>query len=221
MRPITVTAGPLATADDDGVAQNQTPGAAGNLTLNGALVSGGVATFDVPRRVLLTTAADESGKTVTVTGTDRSGQTQTETLTGPNATTGYTVKDFKTVTQVAVSAAFTGNIKVGTNGVGSSRWVSLNYNAGAFEVAVAVKVTGSVVYTVEKTHDNIAGYYSPGVGVVWNSPPTPVVFPDGYLAGAAASGETVIRVPCRAIRIAILSGTGSVEAIITQSGIVG
>ena len=44
MQPISVTVGPLDAADDNGIAQSQTTAGAADLTLNGALVSGGVAT---------------------------------------------------------------------------------------------------------------------------------------------------------------------------------
>jgi hypothetical protein len=212
----------LATADDDGVSVNATPGAAGNLTIGGALAAGGVATFDVARRVLLTTAADESGKTVTIYGTDRDGKTISETKTGPNATTAYTDLDFKTVTRVAVSAAFTGNIKVGTVARGSTRWFMLNYNAAAFEVGVTVKVTGSVTYTLETTANDLMGYYDTGKGAgPWVDAATPLPIPDQFLGNMSASGQTILTVPCRAVRATIVAGTGTIEVTVIQSGIRG
>lgn len=208
----------LVTADDDGVAKNQTPGAAGNLTLNGDLVSGGVGVFDTARRVLLTTASDESGKTVTIYGTDGDGNEINETLTGPNATTGYTSRDFKTVTRVAVSAAFTGNIKVGSNGVGSTRWINLDHRKSTFQVGVLVNVTGSVVYNVEKTYDDLAGKYSPSAHAVWVAPGIPLPVIDPILNGVSADGETILTGPVNAVRATILSGTGSIELTVIQAG---
>jgi len=57
------------------------------LTLNRALVSGGVATLDVPRQLLITADANDSARTLTITGTDRYGTVSTVTTAVPNATT--------------------------------------------------------------------------------------------------------------------------------------
>ena len=65
MQPISVTVGPLDAADDNGIAQSQTTAGAADLTLNGALVSGGVATFDSPRQVIITSAGNDTGVTFT------------------------------------------------------------------------------------------------------------------------------------------------------------
>jgi hypothetical protein len=100
--------------DNDGVAEEQSPGEAGDLTLDGADVTEGVATFDVPRKVTITSDTLNTGITLTVVGTDENGDAQTEAaITGPGAgatvtTTGW----FSTVTQVSVSGAGT-NLKVG------------------------------------------------------------------------------------------------------------
>lgn len=210
----------LVTADADGIAQSQTPGAAGNLTINGALASGGVATLAVPRRVLVTTVSDESGKTLTIYGTDWFGRAITEVMTGPNATTGYTAQDFKTVTRVAVSAAFTGAVTVGTNGIGSSPWLLLNRNAAEFAVGVQVVVSGTVNYTVQTTSDDIMGAYDPSSGI-WANAAVPTPFNDSILAAQAANGTTEIDYPCQAVRLLINSGTGTATMTAIQQGIRG
>lgn len=221
MLPRTVSLA-LAAAADNNISLSQTPGAAGNLTITGALASGGVATLDVPRRVLVTVAADEHTKTITIYGTDRNGNAITSSPTLPSAAgTVYTDEDFKTVTRVAISAATAGALKVGTNGVGSSRWLFLNYNAQPFQVGVQVVVVGTVTYTVEWTSDPLFGHYSPGIGVVWNTPATPVAFADSILTGAAANGEASRTAPCRAVRVTVNSGTGTVSAHVIQAGVVG
>ena len=66
MQPISVTVGPLDAADDNGIAQSQTTAGAADLTLNGALVSGGVATFDSPRQVIITSGGNDTGVTFTI-----------------------------------------------------------------------------------------------------------------------------------------------------------
>lgn len=214
----------LATASANNIAQSQTPGGAGNLTLNGSAVSGGVATLDVARRVLITTTANETAKTFTITGTDRAGRTITETMTGPNNTTGFTLQDFKTITQIAVSAATTGALTVGTNGVGSSRWIGLNYLVQQFEVSIRVKVvSGSVTYTIEKTNDDLMGAYTPGnSGPVFVQAVLPaIVFPDPLLSQYTISGETNISSPCTAVRATIVAGTGTIDLAVLQAGVRG
>jgi len=101
-------------ADADGVCQSQTPGAGGeqNLTINGALSSGGVATFVAARLITIASASDDSGRTFTITGTDVNGNAQTETIAGPATTVTGTLY-FRTVTQVTVDDDTAGAITVG------------------------------------------------------------------------------------------------------------
>lgn len=105
---------PVAT-DDNGIALSQTPGAAGNLTLAGALVTSGVATLDVPRNIIAVSASGtDSTQTLTYTGTDVYGVPLVETVTLTGTTTVQGLKAFKTVSQVAVSAATVGALIVGS-----------------------------------------------------------------------------------------------------------
>jgi len=115
-------------ADDDAVAEVQSPGEAGDLTLDGADVDAGVATFDVPRKVTLTSDSDTSGVTVTVTGTDENGDVASEELTGPDTATVTTTGWFSTVTGISVDAAAT-NLKAG-KGAGL---VTLDLENGEFQ----------------------------------------------------------------------------------------
>jgi hypothetical protein len=92
--------------------------AAGNATINGASASGGVATFDYARAVNVdSTGAGDTTQTVTVTGTDYWGQAQTETISLNGTTAVPGEKAFKTITQVAVSAALAGNLTVGNEDI--------------------------------------------------------------------------------------------------------
>jgi hypothetical protein len=91
---------------------------AGNATINGTLATSSVATFDYARAFsIITSNAANTTQTVTITGTDYYGQTQTQTLTCNGTTTVTSTKTFKTITQVAVSAALTGNLSVGSGDV--------------------------------------------------------------------------------------------------------
>jgi hypothetical protein len=97
--------GAVDTADADGVIASQAiTSASGPATgINGALASGGVATFDVPRNVV---AAWTNTAVMTVTGTDEYGVTVKESSASGTSFTGK--KAFKTVTAVSVSADVTG-----------------------------------------------------------------------------------------------------------------
>ena len=118
-RPVQFSAGvavisfvPIA-YDRDGICASQTPSGAGNMTLNGARVTSGVAYMDVPRCVSVYGGSDESGKTFLFTGKDEYGQTMSELVTGPNNTTVYGAKAFWTVTSVYASAATAGAVEIG------------------------------------------------------------------------------------------------------------
>ena len=211
MKPITVSV-QLDAADDDGVAQNQQPSGAADLTLNGALVSGGVATLcaaGMERQVLVTTAANESTKTITIYGTNATGNPISEAITGPNATTGTTTGYFRTITRVAVSAAFTGNVKVGTNGVGATRPVNLD-TFGRPEVSIQVDVSGTVNFTVQQTLDSIDTVGRTSVD--WYS------HPDAALAGATASAQGNYGYIPAFVRCKINSGTGTATMTLIQAG---
>ena len=147
-RPITVNVGPLATADADGItlsqkaasaaqylaingaltdgttsnniAQVQNPAGAGNLTLNGTLVSGGVAYLGRMRRVYFTCAGDETDVTFTVTGTGINAMggvfAVVDSFVGANASIRASTKQFYTITTIATTGAGSGNISVGASG---------------------------------------------------------------------------------------------------------
>jgi hypothetical protein len=103
--------------DADGIATSQTPGAAGNFTLDGALTAGGAYTPTTgARQISFTSASNESGDTYTITGTDVYGDADTEAITGPNATTVYSTKSWLTITQIATDGAATGAITIGVTG---------------------------------------------------------------------------------------------------------
>ena len=198
-------------ADADGICASQTPAGAGNLDVDGALATGGVATLcaaGLERQVLVTTVADESGKTLTIYGTNATGNAISESITGPNATTAATTKFFRTVTRVAVSAAFAGAVTVGTNGVGSSRPLSLDYNKAEFVVTYACDVSGTVNYDIEHTLDDLNN----------SALAAPYWFDDTNLAGETTDQFGNITYPVRFSRVKINSGTGTVRTVVIQAG---
>jgi hypothetical protein len=155
MRPVIINCGPYAAPSATNIRTASTVTAAGTVTLNGALVSGGIATLDQPRRVLFTSVGNDSGITFTITGTDWNNQYATEVLTGANASTTYTVYDFKTVTSVVASGASAGNVSIGTNGIASSRPVNLDpYADSSTYIQTDTGGSAAITYSIQLTGDN-------------------------------------------------------------------
>ncbi len=213
----------MAAADADGISTSQTPAGAGDLTITGALATGGIAYLGAMRQVLVTTVSNESGKTMTIYGTDLTGNVISETMTGPNATTGSPVQHFYTVTRIAVSAAFTGAVTVGTSGVGSTPWVPLDTNRVGGNWSLAT-ILGSGV-TANVMPQGTLDCLSPGEVGRWmlqptDTFPTPAAF-DLAAAAQTANGLVHGDYPLHGVRLLINSGaaTPGVFFEIVQQGL--
>ena len=160
MRPRILRISPYAAADTDGISASSTPAAGGvqALTIGGALASGGTVTFDTPRQVVVTTAADETGVKFLIKGTDAKGNYMQEAIVGVDTGTVSTVKAFTVVTGIQVDGDTTGAIEVGTATIIWTNWVPVSYLASDFEVAMGFAIgsaAGSLDLDVEMTLDNI------------------------------------------------------------------
>lgn len=209
MRPTTITVGPLAAASANNIALSQTP--TGAVTLNGSTVVGGVAILDQPRRVLVTTAGNETGKTITITGTDWNSNTVSETVAAPNVGTVATNVDFRTVTAITISAAAAGAITVGTNGVASSRWMTLDSFAPA-QVSLQCTVTGTVNYTVQQTlqsPNDVTNLVAPA-SVVW------VNSNDANVVNTALTAQSNYAYAPVMVKVTLNSGAGTVSMVVQQ-----
>lgn len=216
----------LSAASANNIVLSQTPLAAGDLTLNGSTVSGGVATLDTGRQVLFTFAANETGHSFVVYGQNRSGGGMQETIAGTAAGTVATTQSFYKVTRISISAAATGAMTVGTNGIGSTEWKIVNWDDTVSNLGIAVTVSGTVNYTVEYTYEDPSGTYpnpsaatsgysiSPG----WPIIPFPTAWPLTGLTALAVAAEGALLTPVAAIRLTINSGTGAAQMQIIQSG---
>lgn len=213
MQSISATVGPLAAADANGICESQTPLAAGDLTLDGVLVTDGVAVLDAARRVLITAVGDESSNTFTITGTSYNGRVQSETIAGPNATTAQSVLDYKTVTSVAISGAAADAVEVGTSGVASSRWLRLDSWAFA-QVGLQVDVSGTINYTVQQTFDDPNDPTSPvsPASMVWANSG------DSAVVAKAVDAQSFYAYAPTFIRITANSGDGSAKLTAVQYG---
>ena len=198
----------LATAAANNIATSQSPGS-GAITLNGSLVSDGVATLDTPRQVRITSGADDSSITFTVTGTNYSGAPLEETVAGTNGSTSDTTQDFATVTSVTHTGSVTGTLTIGTNTIGSTPWYVTNQENSIAAYGICVVVSGTVNYTVEYTYDDPN---DPFTGTF------PTTFSLTALAAQNATKDSSISSPVLAIRATVNSGTGTIYVIVIQDG---
>jgi hypothetical protein len=207
MRPVVITR-TLATADPDGIAQTQTLGGAGLLTLNGTLVVAGVAQLGSQRRVGFTSGGDLSGVTFTVYGTDQTGNAISESVVGPNGNTTSTVLDFLTVNQIAASAAVATDVVAGTTSVGASPPVPMDVYLDPFNTSLFLDVTGAVNITVQYTgDDNILTSAGP---FVW--------YDHTDLTSQTTDAVGTIISPVTAVRLLTNSGAGTAELTVLQAG---
>lgn len=228
MRPVTVTVGPLAAGSLNAICLSQTPAAAGNLVINGTLattvntgisVTGIVLTsttaiMDTPRRAVITTTANESTKTFTITGTDYNGTPITEIVTGPNVGTAVTNMDFKTITNISISAAAAGSLTVGTNNTASSMWVRFDdYTLST--VAIQCSVSGTVTYTIQQTLQDPTSPTNPVAPYLVNWLNTS----DAQGVSATTNVQSSYQYAPAWGKITITNGTGAVTATFTQFGV--
>lgn len=208
MRPVAITK-VLAAAAANNICLSQTPGGAGALTLNGSTVSGGVATLDTQRVVLITSAGNDSARTFTVKGTDENGLAITESLAGGNIAAVSTVNNFKTVTSVSIDGAAAAGVTVGTSGVGASKPVPLDQRLTPANIGLIAEVTGTVNYDIQYTFDDV---YDPSLAssLNWLS--------ISALTGKTATTDGSLGVPASAVRTKINSGAGSVKLVVVQAG---
>ena len=204
--------------DTDGIAASQTPAAGGtqNLTLGGALTSGGVYTSadGGARQLVITAAANDSARTFTVTGTDADGKAQTEAIAGPNATTAESTKYFLTVTQIAVDDDTAGAITVGTVDELASKTIKLNRHATTGAVLQLMTANGANIdVTAQVTLVDPDGY-TDQEAVPW------IATQDTDLVGATQAANAIgsLDVHAAAFRLIVnsYSTTAEVQAYISQ-----
>lgn len=204
-------------ADDNGVSTSQSLMAAGDLAIDGALASMGVATFTAPSYVSITSAADDTGITWTVTGTDKDGGALSETITGADTAAATTTHRFLTVTQISGSGATAGNVIAGTADFAYSEPCPLDYRLTPFNVGLFFVDTGTTsTFTVQYSGDDpwdaaYADADAYNALATWFSHP--------FMAGLQANSSGNIAFAVRAVRLqSDQDGTDTGKLKIVQSG---
>ena len=220
-RPVVLTKA-LTAASATAVCASQTLAAAGNLTINGSAASGGVATLDTQRRVLITSAGNDSGITFTVYGTNDNGGVIRQTITGGNAAGVATGLDFYTITRIYASGATAAGVTVGTNTVGSSRWVLFDPHLTAPNLGLGLElVSGSGETSGEYTMDEVMlPSINPTVNLQGSDTAVPVVNAISGLSNQTANAQSDLTQQIRAWRLTVNSGTGAWKLTGIQGGII-
>jgi hypothetical protein len=180
--------------DDNGIWTVASIAGAGALTMNGALVSGGVATMDYARRIGIISAGDDSLDTMTFVGTDQDDKAQTEVVTMANAGTAESTKYFKTITSATASGASAGNVTIGTVDEFCSQTIPLDARSREFATRL-INTTGAIAYQLQETMDDIQS--------------TPTVVQDAAWSDVSASGE--ITAGATACKLLVTSFTDTAE----------
>lgn len=219
----TVTIGGLAANSANNIVTSITPTSGTTLTLNGALVTSGVAIMDKPRRVLLTFGNEGSNRTMVITGTNSDGNPIQETLAVASGASGTvsTVQDFSTViSALPLGGGWTAAITLGTSTVGGSQWVFANHLFGPMDYSWGCTTTGTVTYQIDISYGPInSNINTLGSQPLGNYPAPPTFFPHATLNAKTSSADGSMTTPFIAWRVTITSGTGTVSVTGIQAGI--
>ena len=165
-------------------------------------------TLDAPRRVVITSAGNDSGINFVITGTSRPEQgsvVQSETLAGGNIAAAVSTQDYATLISVVPSGNTASTVTVGTNGTASGPWVVWDSFVPNFLVSLQGNVlSGSPTYGVEVTQDDVFGTWLPS-GI-----PYPRAFTYPNFTNQTQSALGSLAVGYRASRLT-LTAFGSVQ----------
>jgi hypothetical protein len=186
--------------DADGFFNNVT----GDISATAWTTANSALTDGCAHYVSLASSADLHAITFTFTGTDAEGRTQTESSIGPNNTTIYLTKYFKTITSVTSSATLGANtLDVGWTGAAHTPCIPVDCHAGN-GAAVGCDISGTISYTVQNTNDDIWNDQTPSWYDLIDARTT-----DWY--GTAEPGST-------GVRVAIASHTSGVVIFTVSQG---
>lgn len=191
----------LTAAAAAGIAASQSGTAGTPLTLSGSLVSGGVASLVVARRVIVTSAGDDSAHTFTLVGTDRYGRAQSEILQGANGAAQST-KDFLTITSITPNNNTTSTVTAGTNAVGSTAPYIVDTFINPGDYGAAMEFSGTVTASIEVAYVDLTPLWDLANNTVtW--------YADPNFNALTANARATITGPVTMIRQTNSSGTGT------------
>jgi len=192
--------------DANGCFADQTTAGAADLTLDGALVSGGVCVNGAAQKISIEGSGDNWGVVATITGTNSSNQKQVEELTLLNGGTATSVYYYKKIETIAVDGAVTGNIEGGPLSANGAVSPVLVPDVDNFSPSYPVEVDiTTATYDVEYTLDNspIPIATAGATPETWNT--------HEILSGKTADAVSNILIPVSGIRLkftAWTTGTG-------------
>lgn len=142
MRPKVITTAVM-TDDADGIAVAQAVASATTMTLNGDLVTNGIATIANAQLVGITSSGNDNGITFTVAGTDADDKTVSQAVTGASGGVATSTMYFKTVTSVTTSGAVAGTAAVGTLAADGliTRSGPVNWRQSPFNMSLSAELT--------------------------------------------------------------------------------
>lgn len=187
--------------DADGICASQTLGAAGDLTINGALATAGVATFGEQQRVTLYSTGNYSTVTFTVYGTTTRGTVISEALAGPNNGTVTTTANFKTVTRIASNAILATAIIAGVSNTLETPWQALQPATPLKGISVQMSSTGNFTYEVQYGNQPLSN----SAGAIAET--AVLAIADATLTNKTASAALAATLPWPLIRIKVTSFT--------------
>lgn len=200
MRPITFTYAPASTSSN-AIALNQQLAGAGNLVLNGARASGGIATLPGQQIVTVTTTEDDSARTATITGKDASDNVISESMTLPSTGTKAFTKYYAEVDSIFVNGAITANMTAGVNGLGASQPYPFDVYQPNFSASVAVLIVVGATYKAQYTYDNVFDPAWPNGVQTWVDSAT--------MTGKTGEFVDVLTAPVTAVRFVITTQASS------------
>jgi hypothetical protein len=208
----------LAAASANNISVSQSPGTAA-ITITGSAATGGVATLDTQRRVIVTSGGNDSGINFTVTGTNQAGFPISDTFAGANVGAAQSNLDFLTVTKIVQSGSVASTITVGTNGVGSSLWQIINWNADPSSIGFVVELrSGAANFTLQYTFDDpnilpmTGGLNAAGLAF-------PLALNLATVTNSTATVDSAFSTPILAFRLLTNSGTGTLVFRGLQAGL--
>ena len=211
--PIQFSVDGTVTMARDNIAAAQSLAGAGNLTINGVLASGGVATVAPAGQessVAVYSAGDDTGLVFTAYGYNAFGNPISASVAGASADRNSFPINFYQVTRVSSSGATAGNVEVGSVNA-YSRPIGLNYHAQPFQLSVSCIVTGTVNFDLQYTLDELN---------TWPAR-TPTWLTQSDFNDKTANTSSLINAPIAFARLLLNSGSGSVDATALQAGLVG